>query len=169
MPVGAVASAGARAPASTKTTEAARTFRARRRRRSRYPPQKRVLKRAGGAVDTRRVAARTVGIISLLAALAIGGYVVTRATDGTQRDSQTADRAEERAASGAAATNFQAVVPILEQHRAENGTYADATLEPGYGVALMRADTASYCLQAGTGTNVQHLAGPNGSPAPGAC
>ena len=112
---------------------------------------------------------RTLSLVSLVAALAIGGWLFARSANETGRTSPAAQRAESQASSEVAATNFQAVVPILEQFRAEHGTYAGASLPPGYGVAVVRADDASYCLQAGSAGAVQHLVGPNGSPVPGPC
>ena len=53
--------------------------------------------------------------------------------------------------------------------QAENGTYVGATLPPSYGVALVRADAASYCLQAGVGGSVQHFVGPGGPAGAGPC
>jgi len=115
------------------------------------------------------VTVRTLALVSVLAALAIGGYLFLRSSEESGPTSQTAERAEAQAANGVAATNFQAVAPILEQQRAETGTYAGAVIQPGYGVALVRADAVSYCLQAGSGAATQHVAGPNGAPAPGPC
>ncbi len=51
----------------------------------------------------------------------------------------------------------------------EHGTYAGATLEPVFGVALVQAGATSYCLQSGTGATAQHVTGPGGSPTPGPC
>jgi hypothetical protein len=39
------------------------------------------------------------------------------------------------------------------------------SLPPAYGIAVVRADAASYCLQRGA----EHVDGPNGTPAPGPC
>ena len=47
----------------------------------------------------------------------------------------------------------------------QSGTYAGATLPPGSGVVLVRADATSYCLQAGA----EHEDGPGGLPQPGGC
>jgi hypothetical protein len=40
---------------------------------------------------------------------------------------------------------------------------------PSFGVALVRADASSYCIQTGAGSALQHETGPGGSPRPGAC
>jgi hypothetical protein len=92
-----------------------------------------------------------------------------QSTKGVGPASPSAGRAETEAQAAVAATNFQAVVPILEQQRAETGTYAGVAVAPGYGVVVVRADAVSYCVQAGAGTTSQHLAGPNGVPAAGPC
>jgi hypothetical protein len=43
-------------------------------------------------------------------------------------------------------------------------------LSPSFGVTLVRADKFSYCLQAGSGANVQHMNGPNeNAPVAGPC
>ena len=52
------------------------------------------------------------------------------------------------------------------------GTYvgAQAQVPPSFGVTLVRADKFSYCLQAGSGANVQHMNGPNeNAPIAGPC
>ena len=68
-----------------------------------------------------------------------------------------------------AATNFQAMTSVLQAWFAANGTYAGAALPQGSGVALVRADTTSYCLQTTEATPVMHEAGPNGTVQPGPC
>jgi hypothetical protein len=63
------------------------------------------------------------------------------------------------------ATNFQGADTAMQAWYAQNGTYAGATLPPGSGVVLVRADAVSYCLQAGT----DHEVGPGGRVLPGGC
>jgi hypothetical protein len=65
--------------------------------------------------------------------------------------------------------NFTAAATELEAFHTENATYAGATLPPAFGVSLVRADVASYCLQAGAGASVQHFIGPGGPTAAGPC
>jgi hypothetical protein len=55
----------------------------------------------------------------------------------------------------------------LEQWRRTYGSYAGAPLPAG--AVLARADANGYCVQVGPPGPVQHLAGPGGAPAPGAC
>jgi hypothetical protein len=65
--------------------------------------------------------------------------------------------------------NFAAAATQMETYHAENATYAGATVPPSFGVTLVRADAASYCLQAGVGGSEQHFTGPGGQPAAGPC
>ncbi len=110
---------------------------------------------------------RTVGLLSILAALVIGGWLFFAQARDTGPTSDLGERAQAEATSGAAATSFQAAAPVLQAHFAEYGTYAGATLPPAYGVVVARADATSYCLQ--TRDGAQHVVGPAGSHAPGPC
>jgi hypothetical protein len=83
--------------------------------------------------------------------------------------SATAKRAESEATAAVSAMNFTAAATQLELYHAENATYAGATVPPSFGVTLVRADAASYCLQAGVGGAVQHFAGPGGTATAGPC
>ena len=76
--------------------------------------------------------------------------------------------AESKGIAAAATANFQQAAIALEQTHAVSGTYADANLA-GFGVALMRADAVSYCIQTGVGTAQQHENGPGRAPAAGPC
>lgn len=115
------------------------------------------------------MALRTFGLVSVLASLAIVGYLFFVQSNEVGPTSQTAQKAQADAAAGAAAANFQAAAPVLQAHVAQTGTYAGAVVPPNYGVTLVRADTTSYCLQAGTGEAARHVVGPAGAPAPGPC
>lgn len=112
---------------------------------------------------------RLVGLVSVLAALAVAVYLYSAQTRGSGPASPSVTSAEARAETTAAATNFQGVVASLQAWFAENGTYAGAALPPGSGVVLVRADTNGYCLQTTAGTAVEHEAGPGGQPQPGPC
>ena len=57
----------------------------------------------------------------------------------------------------------------LEQYRAVAGTYADADVGGGLQLRLRWANATAYCLESVGANGVQHLLGPGGSPAPGAC
>jgi hypothetical protein len=120
--------------------------------------------------DTRGVTVRTLALVSLLAALAIGSYLYTQQAKTVGPTSDLAQRAETQASAEVGITSFRAAVPELEAWFTEHQTYEGATLSPGYNVLVMRADATSYCLQAGSGTTVQHIAGPGAvMPAPGPC
>ena len=112
---------------------------------------------------------RSLSLVSLLIALAIGGYLFTTQTRTAGPTSEAGQRATEQAAAQASAANFQAAAPVLQAHHAQNATYAGAVLPPNLGVMLVRADATSYCLQTGTGGDAQHLVGPAGAAAPGPC
>jgi hypothetical protein len=107
--------------------------------------------------------ARGIGLLSLVVALVAAAYLMngqlsqspTRASasDDVKRAQQTAD-----------AVKLQQASFGLEQFHALNGTYAAASLG-GFGVKLARADATTYCIE----TPNEHLAGPNGTAAPGPC
>ena len=105
---------------------------------------------------------RIFGFVGLLAAIAIGAYVFAFSS---KQEQQTAFQATQQAATTATFADFKQAEAELTVYFAANGTYVGATLDPSYQVVLARADAASYCLEAGG----EHLAGPGGSPAPGAC
>ena len=112
---------------------------------------------------------RTLSLVSMLCALAIGAYLFTTQMRENGPTSKTAQKAQADATAAASTANFQAAAPALQAWFAEQGTYAGATLPPVFGVQLVRADTTSYCLQSGSGETAQHVVGPGGTPAPGPC
>ncbi len=109
------------------------------------------------------------GIVSLLIALVLGAGFWMMNARSSGPTSQTAQRAETQAQVESASINFSQASLQLETFHAENGTYVGAVLPASFGVPLARAAPASYCLQAGTGPSVQHVAGPGGQAAAGAC
>ena len=110
---------------------------------------------------------RSLGFVSLLAALAIGGYLASAQWRSSGPTSPTASTALAAAGAEVNTLNLQQAALALEQFRAESGSYTGAALS-GFGVMLRRADAGSYCVET-TRTPVAHLAGPGGSPAAGAC
>jgi len=112
---------------------------------------------------------RSLGLVSMLCALVIGGYLFSQQMRDEGPTSQGAKNLESRASAAASTANFQAGNTAMQAFFAENGTYAGAQITPSFGVALVRADATSYCLQAGTGATAQHETGPGGAPAPGPC
>jgi hypothetical protein len=113
---------------------------------------------------------RTLGLTMLVVSLLIVGslFVQQMRTSGPSAPAVT--QAETQAQGAVAATNFQGTASALQGWYASSGTYAGATLPPGSGVALVRADATSYCLETlGGATATMHETGPNGTPQPGAC
>jgi hypothetical protein len=110
---------------------------------------------------------RVLGLVSILVTLAVVAYLYVQSSNEAGPTSDLAVEAEEQASRVAAGASFQQAAFALEEQMATAGTYAGAVMPTG--VALVRADAASYCLQAGAGATAQHLAGPGGSPAPGPC
>jgi hypothetical protein len=105
------------------------------------------------------------GLPALLIALAIGGYLYAKDMKSNGPTSPTVTQAIAQAQSSVAAANFAGAATAMQAFFVQNGTYAGAILPPGTGVALVRSDATSYCLQAGS----EHEAGPGGQPQPGSC
>ena len=105
----------------------------------------------------------------LLITLAVGGFLFVRQAQSVGPESRTATKAETQAAAVAAATDFGAAQAALVSWFAAHGTYAGVTLPPVYGVAVVRADVSSFCLQAGTGDAAVHELGPGGQAQSGPC
>jgi hypothetical protein len=113
---------------------------------------------------------RSLGLPLMLVTLLIGGYLFTKQMGSSGPTASAVTQAEADAGAAVAATNFQAVEPVLQTAYATDGTYANAPLPPGSGVVLIRGDATSYCLQTVPGlTPVEHKTGPNGQVLPGAC
>ena len=110
---------------------------------------------------------RTLGLLSVVLALAVAGYLLSQQLKSTGPTSPTASRAIADAADEVATLNLQQAALALEQFRTANGTYFGADLT-GFGVQAVRADASSYCVQT-LRTPVSHLAGPGGTSAAGAC
>jgi len=120
----------------------------------------------------KRLVGRLFGYVFMLAALAVGGYLVFKAAEDTAPTSANQQQLEDSANQVSASINLQQATPAMEAWFSSTGTYvgAQAQLPPSFGVTLVRADKFSYCLQAGTGANVQHMNGPNeNAPVAGPC
>jgi hypothetical protein len=115
------------------------------------------------------VSRNAIGLVGLLASLALVGTLWMTSARQAGPTSPSAERAETEAQQATAGINFSQAALELEAVHAQSGTYAGASLPASFGVTLVRADASSYCLQAGTGASLQHLAGPGGQPAAGAC
>jgi len=105
---------------------------------------------------------RAFSLVLLLVSLAIGGYLYTAQAKTTTPPAQ---QVETQAETTASAADFEAALPDLQAWFVDHGTYAGVSLPPVDNVTVVRADATSYCLQSVD----QHLAGPNGVPAPGPC
>ena len=112
---------------------------------------------------------RAFGLISIVVSLALVGILWALTMQHSGPTSATAKRAANEAAAAVSGMNFTAAATQLELYHAQNATYAGASVPPSFGVTLVRADAASYCLQAGVGGAVQHFTGPGGTPAAGPC
>jgi Tfp pilus assembly protein PilE len=112
---------------------------------------------------------RVFGLISIVVSLALVGILWALTMQHSGPTSATAKRAEAEATAAVSGMNFTAAATQLELYHAENATYAGASVPPSFSVTLVRADAASYCLQAGVGGAVQHFTGPGGTAAAGPC
>ena len=112
---------------------------------------------------------RAFGLVSIVCSLALVAILMALNMQHNGPTSSTAQRAETEATAAVAGLNFTGAATELEAFHAENATYVGAVLPPSFGVTLVRADAASYCLQAGAGTSVQHFIGPGGPSAAGPC
>ena len=112
---------------------------------------------------------RLLGLSLLLVSLAVGGYLFAAQSRSEGPTSPAVTRAEAQAEAAVAGTNFQGPAVSLQAWYAENATYAGATLPPGSGVVLVRADASGYCLQTVAGSAVEHELGPGGQLQPGSC
>jgi type II secretory pathway pseudopilin PulG len=112
---------------------------------------------------------RAFGLISIVVSLGVVGILWALTMQHSGPTSSTARRAERDASAAVSAINFTAAATQLEAYHAENATYVGATVPPSFGVTLMRADAASYCLQTGVGGSARHFVGPSGAAAAGPC
>src|SRR6478672_8469781 len=88
---------------------------------------------------------RTFSILSLLAALTIGGFLLSAQAGRRAVEKDTTTPAIEQAGATASAANFQQAALALQAHQLESGTFAGTDLAAFGGVALVRADATSYC------------------------
>ena len=63
--------------------------------------------------------------------------------------------------------SFTGAEASLATQRTVSGTDAGTPVQPP--LTLVRADATSFCLLLTQGVVLQHLAGPGGTPEPGAC
>jgi hypothetical protein len=112
---------------------------------------------------------RGLGLVVVLCSLVIVGFLMANNMTQNGPTSKTAQRAESEGIAAVGTANFTQAGTELEAYRAEHETYAGAVLPRSFGVTLVRAEAATYCLQAGVGGAVQHFVGPAGLVAAGPC
>jgi hypothetical protein len=112
---------------------------------------------------------RAFGVVALLCSLGIVALLMAMNMSHNGPSSSSAKSAEAEATAAVGSLNFTGAATELEAYKAEHATYAGAALPPSFGAVVIRADAASYCLQAGVGGTVQHYVGPGGTPAAGSC
>ena len=112
---------------------------------------------------------RVFSIFSLVAALAVAGYLFTAQSRTASSNDSNVKQAETQAMDAAATVNFQQAAAALEQHRAATGSYAGADLAGYGGIFLASGDASAYCMQLGVDSHAFHEAGPDGSVASGPC
>lgn len=105
----------------------------------------------------------TIGLT--IAAVAVGGWrMLLPGADSTSSDVSDGVSALVSTTMRAAFTGARA---SLDAQRNATGSYAGGVVQPP--ITLVRADVSSYCVQLAQGAVLQHLDGPDGTPAPGAC
>ena len=113
---------------------------------------------------------RVFGLVAMVCSLAIVGLLTMQSMSHNGPTSSKTKLAEKQATAAVGGLNFTAAATELEAYKSEHATYAGEVLPPAFGVSVMRADAVSYCLQAGSGANVQHMNGPNeNAPVAGPC
>lgn len=112
---------------------------------------------------------RVFGLISMVGSLAIVGVLMALSMGHNGPTSPSTKLAKAQAAAAVGSLNFTGAATELEAYKSEHATYAGAVLPPAFGVTVMRADAATYCLQADGGGRVEHFIGPGGTPLIGPC
>ena len=112
---------------------------------------------------------RGVGLISLLATLALVGLLWSQNMSSTGPTSGRVQQARHDASAAVNQLNFSSAGRDLEFFFQENATFVGATLPPAYGVTLVRTDPTSYCMEARAGGQVEHVVGPGGAVTAGPC
>ena len=112
---------------------------------------------------------RVFGLVAMVCSLAITAVLMMLSMGQSGPTAKSTKLAKAQATAAVGSLNFTAAATELEGYKAEHATYAGAVLPPAFGVTVMRADAATYCLQAGVGGTVQHFSGPGGTPATGPC
>ncbi len=110
----------------------------------------------------------TTGRIALLLAAAALGFVGWRVVAPAEKQASTAVATTATTLLTQPDTaRFTVASANLELQRQTTGSYVGAAMPPG--LALIRADAATYCVQLADGGPVSHLQGPGGVATAGAC
>ena len=112
---------------------------------------------------------RTFGLVATVCSLAIVAVLMAMNMQQSGPTSPTARKAEDQATAAVGTINFTQAATELAAFQAEHGSYMGAALPPSFGVTLVRADAASYCLESGASASVQHFTGPAGPAVAGPC
>jgi hypothetical protein len=107
---------------------------------------------------------RGMGLLSLVAALAIGGLTFK---GGALGGGSSGDTGGSSPLAQIEQALFAGADVSLASYRATSGTFVGAPAPVG--VTVVRADETSYCIQADQGTVVAHEVGPGGQVQRGPC
>ena len=105
----------------------------------------------------------TIGLA--VAAVVFGGWRMI--VPATSSDAKKAEGAVSSVLDTLTRAQFTGAQATLDAQRNATGSYEGAPVTAL--IRLVRADATSYCIQLTQGPVVRHLAGPGGTPAPGAC
>ena len=101
----------------------------------------------------------------MIAAVAVGGWRML--LPGADSSSSEVSDGVSALVSTTMRASFTGAQASLDAQRNATGSYVGGVVQPP--ITLVRAGVSSYCLQLEQGAVLQHLDGPNGTPAPGAC
>jgi len=105
------------------------------------------------------------GIVSLVVSIVLAGLLFSAqlGTGGSSASSPEESPVVQQAQAAAATADAMQAERELAAYQAENGTFVGATVTGVYGVALLRAEPTTFCLQVSTDTGVLYNAGPGGT------
>jgi hypothetical protein len=104
-------------------------------------------------------------MIVAVAAVAFGGWMLL--APQAKKASDAAGEGAEELVGTVSTAYFTAAEASLEAQRHATGSYAGTPIQAP--LRLVRVDATTYCVELDQPTQVTHLEGPGGSPAPGPC
>lgn len=111
--------------------------------------------------------ARAFALVSVLATLAVVGYLYTQSADEAVEPTGR-EVVQDLAAGAAADATLVTARTGIEAFFASTGTYVGAPVPTG--VALVAPTAVSYCVQIGSGVAARHVTSPGDpAPQPGPC